>query len=457
MYETHSLKQKNKLFLVILIPILITQLGLFAMNFFDTIMSGQVSAVDLAGVAIGTSLWVPVFTGLNGILIALSPIVSQLFGGNKKEDIPYAVRQGIYLAIILSLIVLVFGYIVLDPILNGMALDPEVRRIAKQYLIALGVGITPLFIYNILRSFMDALGQTRMSMIIILVSLPVNILFNYIFIFGKLGAPALGGVGAGIASALTYLFCMIFSILIIHKVRPFKSFRIFYSWTRPSIPSWVEQLKIGVPIGFAIFFETSIFAAVTLFMSQYDTYTIAAHQAALNFASFLYMIPLSISMALTIAVAYEVGAKRYKDARVYSFMGIIIAVILSIVCGLSLYIFDDPVAALYNSNPTVIELTKNFLFFAIFFQLSDAFGAPIQGALRGYKDVNITLLMAFISYWIIGLPSGYVMANYTVIGPYGYWIGLIIGLAVGAVTLLGRLLYIQKRNQRSEEKIVKPL
>lgn len=452
MYQTSNWQQKVKLLLTILIPILITQLGLYAMNFFDTIMSGHASASDLAGVAIGSSLWAPVFTGINGILIALSPIVAHLTGAQKKKEIPEAVRQGIYLSIVLAIVVGTVGFFLLDPILNQMKLDPSVQHIAKYYLIAIGSGIVPLFVYNILRSFVDALGQTRMTMLITLISLPLNVIFNYIFIFGKLGLPALGGIGAGIASALTYLISAIISLSIIHKIRPFSEFKIFFDWKQPSFPAWWEQLKIGVPIGFAIFFEVSIFAAVTLFMSTYNTNTIAAHQAAINFASFLYMIPLSISMALTITVGFEVGAKRYQDARQYGILGISFAVLMALISGLILFLFDKQVAKLYSDNLAVIQLAQNFLFYAIFYQLSDAFGAPIQGILRGHKDVNVTLLMAFVSYWIIGLPSGYLIANYTNFGPYGYWLGLIIGLAVGAVSLFSRLVYIQRKKYPIHEK-----
>lgn len=448
MYPAKTLAEKIKLFTTILIPILITQIGMYAMNFFDTVMSGRAGAHDLAGVAIGSSIWVPVFTGINGILIALSPIVAQLMGANKKEDVPEVIRQAIYLSILLAGVVMVAGFFLLDFILSQMDLETGVRDIARHYLMALGAGMIPLFIYNTLRSFIDALGQTRVSMMITLMALPVNVLLNYIFIFGKFGAPALGGIGAGIASSLTYLFAMILSIYMISRHRPFARFHIFTMWKSPSISAWWEQLKIGVPIGFAIFFETSIFAAVTLFISVYDTVTIAAHQAAINFANLLYMMPLSISMALTIAVGFEAGGNRFEDARQYGYIGITIAVVFAVIGGAGIFVFDDQIAALYSNDISVIELTKQFLWFAIFFQLSDAFGAPIQGALRGYKDVHVTLLMAFVSYWVIGLPSGFAIARLTDIGPFGYWIGLITGLAAGAITLFFRLMYIQKRKVR---------
>src|SRR5690625_135399 len=444
MYETSTLKEKLKLFSYLLLPILITQVSMYLMNFFDTVMSGRAGAIDLAGLAIGASLWTPVFTGVNGIILAITPIIAQLTGAKATKDISKKILQGIYLAIGLAITVFIIGAILLNPILNFMDLETEVRHTAKFYLVALGAGIIPLFVFNTLRSFIDALGKTRMSMIIILIALPINIILNYIFIFGKFGVPAYGGIGSGIATAITYWIVCAISVVIVYKIHPFQSYRVFSKWYKPSIIDWWEQLKIGLPIGFAIFFETSIFSAVTLFMSVYSTYTIAAHQAAINFASLLYMIPLSVGIALTIAIGFEVGAKRFDHARAYSLIGIGSGLFIAIFAGLVLYVFNDVVASLYSNQPDVIELTKKFIYFAIFYQLADAFGAPIQGALRGYKDVNITLIIALVSYWIIGLPTGWLLANYTTLEPFGYWIGLIVGLSCGAIALLARLLYLQK-------------
>jgi multidrug resistance protein, MATE family len=446
MRQTFSLKEKLSLFFVILLPILITQLALFGMTFFDIVMSGHASANDLAGVAIGSSLWAPIYTGLNGILLGLTPIVAHLIGAKQKDKVRFQVIQAIYLGLFIALLVTIVGAFTLNPLLHAMKLDDNVRRIARDYLIALSTGIIPLFIYTVLRSFMDALGQTRMTMRITLLSLPINIVLNYLLIFGKLGFPQLGGVGAGYASAITY-WCILFSTFgVMERVSPFREYRIFARWFRVSFLAWKELLRIGVPIGFAIFFETSIFAAVTLLMSGFNTATIAAHQAALNFASLLYMIPMSISMALTIVVGFEVGARRLEDAKRFSFIGIGTAVCLAFLCALGLSGFSDQVARLYTTDQTVLGLTKHFLIYAIFFQLSDALATPIQGALRGYKDVNVALLMTFLSYWILGLPIGYVLARFTSLGPYGYWLGLISGLAFGAVFLSGRLYRVQRNN-----------
>ncbi|MFD1065783.1 MATE family efflux transporter [Oceanobacillus locisalsi] len=450
MYETSNRRQKIKLFIIIMVPILVTQVSMNLMNFFDTVMSGQSSAGDLAGVAIGSSLWVPILTAVNGVVLAITPIIAQLIGAKKKEDVPQVIQQGIYLSIALSFFILLIGSVVLDPILQLMSLEQDVHHIAKYYLVTLGTGIIPLFLFHTIRSFMDGLGQTRASMIIILISLPINAFLNYIFIFGKLGMPAFGGIGAGIATSVTYWIVSIISLYMIHRVAPFKTYRVFEVFVKPKLSYWVSQLKIGMPIGLAMFFETSIFSVVTIMMSNYDTNTIAAHQAAMNFAGLLYMLPLSVGMALTIAVGFEVGAKRFQDARSYTYLGIIGGIMIAVFIGIILFLFDGAVARLYHTNPEVIALTKQFILFAIFYQLADAIGAPIQGALRGYKDVNITLVLALVSYWIIGLPVGFLFANYTNLEAFGYWIGIIVGLSAGAIALLLRLLYVQRNVKQNK-------
>ncbi|GIP21225.1 MATE family efflux transporter [Paenibacillus sp. J22TS3] len=443
-----SLKQKYIQFFHILIPILVTQITLSLMTFFDTTMSGHASPADLAGAAIGSSLWVPVQTGLSGILMGITPIVSHLIGRGEKDKADFNVMQALMLALVVSIVVIIAGGFSLDPILNAMSLEPKVQHVAHYFLVAIGTGILPLFGYTVLRSFIDSIGQTRISMIITLLSLPINVAVNYLLIFGKLGFPQLGGIGSGVGSSFTYWCIFLLALIIVRKGGVFSEYQMLRKVYRISLAKWKELLKIGVPIGFAIFFETAVFAAVTLFMSQYDTKTIAAHQSALNFASTLYMIPLSICLSLTILVGFETGASRLKDAKQYARLGIGTAAGMSVLTAVILLVFQDGVASLYSNEPQVIELTKHFLLYAIFFQLSDAIAAPIQGALRGYKDVNSPFLLAFVAYWVIGLPLGYVIANFTDLGPYGYWVGLISGLAVAAVSLYLRLNYIQKKYAR---------
>jgi multidrug resistance protein, MATE family len=445
MIQTTSLKQKAGQFFHILFPILVTQIALSAITFFDTNMSGKFGTVDLAGVAIGTSLWIPIQTGLSGILMGITPIVSQLIGSKKDKDVAFQVTQGIWLSLIVSIIVLLIGSFALSPILNFMNLEPGVRDVAFRFLSAISFGIIPLFGYTVLRSCIDALGQTRVSMCITLIALPVNVGLNYLLIFGNFGFPRLGGVGAGVASAITYWVIFAVALLFIYRSQAFVNLRLFRNFYFISLNSIKDLLKIGVPIGFSIFFETAVFSAVTLLMSRFDTVTIAAHQAAINFATTLYMIPLSICISLTILVGFETGSGRQKDARQYAIMGIGLAAILSLATALLLLFAGNHVAGLYSDEPDVISLIQHFLIYAIFFQISDAIATPTQGALRGYKDVYPAFIICFIAYWVIGLPTGYVLATYTDLGAFGYWIGLITGLAIGATLLLSRLIKVQRR------------
>ncbi|MFD1176765.1 MATE family efflux transporter [Paenibacillus puldeungensis] len=448
MKETQNLKQKYVQFLQILVPILITQVTLSLMTFFDTMMSGHASPADLAGAAIGSSLWVPVQTGLSGILMGITPIVSQLIGAEQKDKVGYHVIQALWLAIAVGLIVLLAGSLSISPLLNSMNLEPKVHHVAFYFLVSISTGVLPLFGYIVLRSFIDALGQTRISMMVTLISLPINVGVGYLLIFGRGGFPRLGGIGSGIASAFTYWCIFLIALFIVHRTAPFTSYGVFRKFHRVSLGKWRELMKIGVPIGFAIFFETAVFAAVTLLMSRFDTQTIAAHQAANNFASTLYMIPLSICLALTILVGFETGASRLKDARQYAALGVSTAACMALVLAVLLMLFRQGVAQLYSNDPGVVTLIKHFLIYAIFFQMSDAIATPTQGVLRGYKDVNPGFWISLLAYWIIGLPLGFILANYTHQGPYGYWVGLITGLAVAAVLLLRRLVIIQRKLNR---------
>ncbi|MDF2634327.1 MAG: efflux family protein [Pelosinus sp.] len=446
MEQTFSLKQKNMQFLIILVPILVTQVFMCAMTFFDTMMSGHVSPNDLVGVAIGSSIWMPVFTGLNGILFAVVPIVAQLLGAKKKEDVPFVVIQAVYLAVGISILVIICGSYLITPILSKMELNVLSYHIAHDFLVAISFGVMPLFVSTVLRCFIDTLGYTRITMFISMVALPINILLNYVLIFGKFGFPQLGGVGAGWASAITYWCIAIISFCVIQRKEPFKSYHIFSSWYSFSLAAWKEQLKIGIPIGIAIFCETSIFAVITLLMSEFSEVTIAAYQVAINVAALIYMIPLSISMALTIVIGFEVGARRYRDARQYSYLGIGTALVMAVVAALVLYFANEGIASLYTENSDIRHLAEQFLLYAIFFQLSDAIATPVQGCLRGYKDVRITFIMAMVSYWVLGLPLGYVLAHHSGLGAFGYWIGLIVGLAFGAICLSARLVRVQHKH-----------
>ncbi|WP_018662253.1 MATE family efflux transporter [Heyndrickxia acidiproducens] len=445
MRQTYTMKEKIRQLWQLFFPILITQLAMLLMTFFDTTMSGHYAKEDLAGVAIGSSLWFPVSTGLGTMLQAVTPITAHLLGSKNEKEISRTVMQAIYAAVAMAIFVVIAGSLAVNPVLGMMHLETHVEKVAKHYLWALAAGLMPFFCYQVCRSLIDATGLAKISMMITLLSLPINVLLNLLFIFGRAGFPELGGAGSGVATAITYWIIFGIAVLVLRHVTPFSDMQVLRAFYPVSFHKWKELFHLGIPMGLSTFFEASIFSVVTLFMSEFGTDVIAAHQAAMNFESLLYMLPLSISLAMTILVGYEAGAHRYQDARSYSIIGIGAAIAFASLTGFLLYLFHEQVAAIYSRDPNVIRWTGHFLLYAIFFQWSDAVQAPVQGALRGYKDVHITSIMTFVSYWVIGLPFGIFLEAVTALGPYAYWIGLISGLAVGAVTLFGRLFYIQKK------------
>jgi multidrug resistance protein, MATE family len=446
MYHAKTTKEKITLFLSILWPIMVTQVSLYAMNLVDTMMSGRVGTNDLSGVAIGSSLWMPMFTGINGILLAVTPIVAQYLGKNERNKIYFTVTQAFYLAVVLAMFVVIVGAFLLEPILSLMNLEPEVQRIAYHYLVGLSVGIIPLFLSNVLRYFFDGQGYTRITMFITVLAVPFNVILNYSFIYGHFGFPALGGIGAGYATALTYWIILGFSILMTFRLETIKDYRLFTKWLNPSWKAWKEQLSIGIPIGLSIFFEASIFSVVTLFIGMmFSTVTIAANQIVLSFTTLLFMIPLSISMALTIVVGFSVGGKQFQTAKHYSFIGVLGGIGFLLVGAVFLYFLREPIAYLYTQDQEVVLLASQIFLIAILYQLSDATQAGLQGVLRGYKDVKLPFIITFIAYWVIGIPVGYSLAALTELGPIGFWIGISLGLTFAAIGFLIRLRYIQRR------------
>ncbi len=429
----------------VMIPILITQTAIMAMNFCDSAMSGHAGAVHLAGTAIGGNLWMPVMASLNGILLGSMPIIAHLLGRGERQNIGRVVRHTMLLATAFSLLLLVVGVLFLDRLLGTFGLEPQVHYIAKMYIAAIGVGVLPFFLSTALRALVDTSGYTGITMKIYLLALPVNAFLNYCLIFGKFGAPALGGIGAGLATGITYWLEFFIFVWVVHKLPAFAPLRIFTDKFKFDMAQLRENLSLGVPMGMAIFMEASIFGVIAIFIAKFGTVIIAAHQAAMSFTSLLYMVPLSFSMSLTIVVGVEAGARRFSEALRYSLLGIACNITVAVLLTIFVLFDREFIAGLYTSEPVIIRQTIGFLFYAMFFQVMDATAAPIQGILRGYKDVKATFWAGLAAYWLICLPLGCYFDYYMHFGPSSYWLSLDIGLLCAVLFLGGRFLYLQRK------------
>ena len=444
MYQTHHFKDKFILFLKIFFPILIYQFANYSASFVDTTMTGQYNTMDLAGVSMATSIWNPFFTFLTGIVSALVPIIGHHLGRGKKEEVASDFYQFIYLALGLSVVLLGMVIFLAPLILNHLGLEAPVAAVAVRYLWFLSIGIIPLLLFSVIRSLLDSLGLTKLSMYLMLLLLPLNSGFNYLLIFGAFGVPELGGAGSGLGTSLAYWVLLGISVLVLFKQEKLKALHL-----EKRIPLNMDKIKegvrLGLPIGGTVFAEVAIFSVVGLIMAKFSSLIIASHQSAMNFSSLMYAFPMSISSAMAIVVSYEVGAKRFDDAKTYIGLGRWTALIFAAFTLSFLYIFRGNVASLYGNDPEFIDLTARFLTYSLFFQLADTFAAPLQGILRGYKDTVIPFYLGLVGYWGVAIPVAMVFDSLTDFGAYSYWIGLIISLIVSGALYRWRLTVIMKR------------
>ncbi|MBU0809034.1 MAG: MATE family efflux transporter [Gammaproteobacteria bacterium] len=423
-------------------PIIIAQLANTAMGFVDTVMAGRVSPQDLAAVALGNSIWIPVFLLMTGILLATTPKVAQRFGSGAHTEIGPLVRQALWLALGVGVAAAVILWNA-EFVLRLMDVDPALIEPAMGYLRAVACGFPAVALYHVLRCFSDGLGHTRPSMVIGLCGLALNIPLNYIFIYGKLGVPAMGGVGCGWATGLVMTF-MFLSMLWWVKWAPFyQPSKIFSHFEWPQWKVLKRLLSVGLPIGIAVFAESSIFAVIALLIGGLGATVVAGHQIALNFSSMVFMIPYSLGMAATVRVGQALGRGEPREARFAA--GVSMAAALGYAClsaSLMLLLRED-IAQIYTPDTTVIAVATTLLVYSALFQFSDAIQVTAAGALRGYQDTRVTMILTLFAYWGIGLPVGYVLGLTDWFGqptgPSGLWQGLIVGLTCAGGMLAVRL------------------
>ena len=426
------------------LPVIIAHLLQTMMQFVDTIMAGHVSSNDLAGLAIATALYHPVFLLMLGILISLGSIIAQLFGAEKQEEIATNVIQGLWLSQALAFIsILILAN--LEPVLYWMDYEPEVIRVTSGYLKALCWGMPPVYAFLVLRMFSEGMSITRPTMYISLIGLGANIISNYALMFGHFGFPALGAVGAGWTTSMVHwvMFCAM--LIFCLKASMFASYQKFIAFSRPSWLYLREILRIGIPNGFGIAAEVGLFATVSLLMGTFGVTAIAGHQVAISVASLTFMLPMGLSIAISIRVGQAKGRGNYVDTRYIGYAGILLSILIMFVTATFFILFPEVIVALYSDDLEVRTLAVQLLYMAAIFQLSDGMQVGALGALRGLKDTRVPFVTNVVAYWGIGLPIAYLVGFYFNYGPVGMWVGLIVGLSVAAVLHSWRFRVLTRR------------
>lgn len=430
-------------------PILIAQLIQNLMGFADTVMAGRVSATDMAAVAVASSVWLPIILTISGIMMALAAIVSQYAGAKAFDKVANATCQTAWIGLFLGCAVILLNAVVGPQIIDKVTLEPQLKFLMFDYLDYIVWGGPAFCLYFVLRNYSEGLSHTKPTMIISIVGLLINIPANYIFIYGKFGMPALGGAGCGIATAIVYWVMFLSMLLYVYISKHLKHASLFKKIYWPNWHHIKGILLVGVPIAFSLLFEVSLFAVVAIILAPFGSEVVASHQVAINFSGLVFMVPLSLAMAVTIKVGFAVGNGKHEEAKDLCKHSVMFGLLIAIVTAALTLIFRDQIAGVYTTDKTVVELAASLMFLAAMFQFSDAIQVISAGALRGYKDTTSILIITFVSYWGVGLAIGLVLGltNWVVpaMGASGFWIGFISGLSTAAVLLAWRLKIVQRR------------
>lgn len=440
-------------------PILVAQLAIVATGVLDTVMAGRYSAVDLAAVGIGASIYFSVFIGLLGVVQSLSPIAAQLYGANKHAQIGEEARQTAWLAIGLAALgVLLMGFP--EPFLRLAGAPPEVEARTRAYLLGIAWALPPTLGFRVFFALTTAVSRPRAAMAMNLTYFGLKLPLNYVFIYGKLGAPELGGPGCAVATAIVAWLVCVLAWTYCARHPFYRPFRVFARWSWPEPRMLWTHLKLGVPMGLTFFVEVTSFTFMALFLARLGAATSAAHQIAANVSAVIYMFGLAIGNATGVLVAQAVGSARREDARHTGLAGVGMMLIVSGCAAIALGLGAKGIAQLYTRDLDVRAIATHLLGFVAFYQLLDGAQVVIVNALRGYKIAFIPMLVYTVALWGIGLGGGYLvgltrfapadrLGLATPMGASGFWLAAVVSLLAAAAILFAYFLYTSRPPERA--------
>jgi MATE family multidrug resistance protein len=426
--------------LVLAVPITVGHLGNILLQLTDTVMIGRLGAVPLAGAAFAGTIFGFIYVTSLGLLTAVSVRAAFAHGAGRPREAGEVLRHGLFLAAIESL-VCGAGIQWLSHHLEWFGQPPEVARAAQPFLALIGWSLAPSLLFLALKNYYEALNRPWMPMAWVFAGLAVNVFFNWVLLYGNLGAPALGLIGSGWASLISRT--VILGGLVLHLVfsRELAHAHPERWAANPVFSEFRAQLALGLPVSFQLLFEVGLFTAAALLMGWLGTIPLAAHQVALSCASATFMFPLGISIALSVRIGQVRGAGEGHRLRAIGLGGIGTGAAIMSCFALVFVAFGRSIAACFIADPVVIDLATRLLVVAAIFQLFDGTQVTSSGALRGLADVRGPTLITFVGYWLLALPAAWTLGFPGGYGPVGVWTGLALGLAICAVLLLGRFVH----------------
>lgn len=422
------------------LPIMLTQLGASLVGLFDSMMVGHYATVDLAAVSFANAIFFMAMVFAMGVLMAITPLVGIRVGEMNaqleestsiREKIAVLFQNGILLTVLQSaLMLLLLGGCI--PYLDCFGQDPDVIAVARPYYILIVISLVPFLFFTFFKQFLEGLGNTVVAMVITLAMNALNILLNWVFIYGHWGADAMGATGAGIGSLISRLGMSICFALAMWYKRDWRYYLASFTWRNIRWEEIKKQLRLGFPIGAQTFLETFTFTISFVIIGWISKEALAAHQVANQIADLTFMIAMGVGAATTIRVSHQLGAGDIRAVRMASNASIHLVLLLNTIGAVVMISLRNYIPLLFTQDTEVIAIASQLIVIAGLFQYADGLQAVGAAMLRGITDVKVPMLIAFMSYIVIGLAVGLVCAFPLEMGAAGIWVGFIMGLSTAA-------------------------
>ena len=427
------------------LPITVTQLLQVGYTTVAIIMAGRVGATELAAVGLGAALWIFVYLGCMGLLLALSPIIAQHHGAGHSAEIRHSFQQGLWLALIVGL----FGWWFLghiSAVTRLMQVDPNVIPLVEDYLDVAAWSMPPTCFYFVFRFLCEGTGHSRPMMIVQLFLLPLAVFLNWVLIFGNFGSPVLGVRGAALSSTVCLTLSAVCMGGYLLKAARFRHLFLFRQIGPPDPGEIGRTVRLGLPIAVTLVLDSGFFSVLALVMGQLGAIALAAHQVAINYATLVFMIPVGLSHAIMVRVGQAIGRRQVARARFRGCLGIVTVVVLLIPFSILVALAPEFVIHIYTRDSAVVPAAAMLLAVAVVFVVMDGVKIAGEGALRGLKETTSPMVISLFSYWLVGFPAAWLLGIYWDVGPVGLWYGMALGMVLAAMLMSAR--FLSKANHR---------
>ncbi len=418
------------------VPVVMAELGWMMMGIVDTIMVGRLGATAIGAVSIGSILFFSIAIFGIGALLGLDTMASRSFGAGKLQDCHRWLVQGVWLSLFLTL-PLTFIMILGIYLLPSLGIHPEVLEQAVPYLKALTWSLLPLLLYTAFRRYLQAIGLVRPVMFALISANLINLVANWILIYGHFGLPAMGVAGSGWATSLARLYLALFLLIVIFYADHLHQTGLRRTPLALEAKRLRQLLALGIPAALQITLEIGVFAAATGLVGRLDPASLAAHQIAMAMASLTFMVPLGVSSAAAVRVGHALGRREPAAAVRSGWTALLLGAGFMLCAGMAFLLFPEAIMRIFTDDAQVITTGVSLLFVAAFFQLFDGLQVVATGVMRGTGDTRTPMICNLVGHWVFGLPVGYLLCFIVGWGVFGLWIGLSVGLIAIGIVLLG--------------------